>query len=331
MTINYNELPEIVCDYLNNLRIVKNRSPKTVYEYMIDIRMFSRFLHGGKSMSLTSQDLDQIDISGLDVSFYDTVTLRDAYMFLAYCADVRGDKEAARSRIVSAIRSFFKYLFVSNKLSHENYMQLLEAPRRRKSLPKHLSLDQSRELLSAVDGKNRARDYCILTLFLNCGLRLSELVGLNLSSIHDNTIRVVGKGNKERVIYLNEACLAALRDYLAQRPHEGVTDRDALFLSNRGKRISNRSVQYIVEAFLKKIGLDGQGYSTHKLRHTAATLMYQYGGADIRVLKDVLGHASINTTEIYTHVAPDQVKNAVEANPLSGEKQNKKPLPDKDE
>ncbi len=320
MNINYDELPQIVCDYLNNLRVVKNRSPKTVYEYMIDVRMFSRFLKAGKKNNISDEDLENTEIRDLTAEFYDKVTLSDAYIFLAYCADVRQDKESARCRIVSAIRSFYKYLYLNNKITHENYMEHLEAPKRKRSLPKHLTLDESRELLSSVDGKNRARDYCILTLFLNCGLRLSELVGLNISKVKEDSMIVTGKGNKERVIYLNDACKAAIADYLRQRPVEGVKDRDALFISNRGTRISNRTVQYIVEGFLKKIGLDGQGYSTHKLRHTAATLMYQYGGADIRVLKDVLGHENLNTTEIYTHVADDQVRRASESNPLAGER-----------
>ena len=322
MNIDYDTLPGIVCDYLNHLRVVKNRSPKTVYEYMIDIRMFSRFIKAGKKNDITADALERVDITDLSVSFYDAITLNDTYRFLAYCADVRRDKESARCRMVSAIRSFYKYLDLSNKLSHENYMQHLEAPKRKKALPKYLSLEQSKDLLSAIDGKNRARDYCMITLFLNCGLRLSELVGLNCSSIRCNTMTVTGKGNKERLIYLNDACMIALDDYMKQRPMDGVKDRDALFLSNRLTRISNRTVQYVVENFLKKIGLDGQGYSTHKLRHTAATLMYQYGGADIRVLKEVLGHENLNTTEIYTHVSNAQVRSVAESNPLSDVRHN---------
>lgn len=320
MVINYDELPQIVSEYLNHMRVVKNRSPKTVYEYMIDVRMFTRFLKAGKKMDLSEEALSQTDIRSVTADFYDRITLTDTYIFLTYCADVRKDKESARCRIVSAIRSFYKYLYLNNKLSHENYMEHLEAPKRKQSLPKYLTLDESRTLLSAIDGKNRARDYCIITLFLNCGLRLSELIGLDISDIREDSMTVTGKGNKERVIYLNDACKAALSDYLRQRPVEGVKDRDALFISNRGTRISNRTVQYVVENFLNKIGLGGQGYSTHKLRHTAATLMYQYGGADIRVLKDVLGHENLNTTEIYTHVANEQVRQATRSNPLASER-----------
>ena len=328
MVINYDELPQIVCEYLTHLRVVKNRSPKTVYEYMIDVRMFTRFMIAGKKMNISEYDLLQTDIRSVTPDFYDRVTLTDTYIFLTYCADVRKDKESARCRIVSAIRSFYKYLYLNNKLTHENYMEHLEAPKRKRALPKYLTLEESRDLLSAIDGKNRARDYCIITLFLNCGLRLSELVGLNIPDIKDDSVTVTGKGNKQRVIYLNEACKIAIADYLRQRPVEGIKDRDALFISNRGVRISNRTVQYVVENFLNKIGLGGQGYSTHKLRHTAATLMYQYGGADIRVLKDVLGHENLNTTEIYTHVADEQVRKASESNPLAKERRKTKQDPD---
>lgn len=317
MNIPFDELPPILTDYLNNLLIVRNRSEKTVYEYMIDIRMFTRYFVAGKNASISDEALENTDIRSVDANFYDLLTLQDAYSFLAYCANQRHDRESARCRIVAAIRSFYRYLFLSNKLTHENYMQMLETPKKKKSLPKYLSLDQSKELLSAIDGKNRARDYCMITLFLNCGLRLSELVNLNCRDFRENSIRLTGKGNKERIIYLNDACMVALNDYLRQRPVDGVKDKDALFLSNRLTRISNRTVQYIVENFLKKIGLDGQGYSTHKLRHTAATLMYQYGDADIRILKEVLGHENLNTTEIYTHVSGEQIRHATETNPLA--------------
>ncbi len=324
MTTDYSDLPVVLASFLRNLRVVKNRSPKTVYEYMINLRMFTRFIAANQNMKISDDELDAVDISKLDASFYDRLTLEDAYSFLAYCADVRQVKEAARARIVSAIRSFYKYLFISNQLTHDNVMQLLESPKQRKSLPKYLTLEQSKALLSSVSGKYRARDYCILVLFLNCGLRLSELVGLNCSDIQDNTMVVTGKGNKQRLIYLNDACLTALHVYMQQRPVDGVKDKDALFLSNRLTRISNRAVQYIVEEFLNKSGLAGKGFSTHKLRHTAATLMYQYGHTDIRVLKEILGHENLNTTEIYTHVVNEQMQYATDNNPLGSVRPNQK-------
>ena len=196
----------------------------------------------------------------------------------------------------------------------------------KKSLPKYLTLNQSIDLLESIDGKNRERDYCIITLFLNCGLRLAELVGLNLSDVFDNnTMRVIGKGNKERTIYLNSACVSALNDYLSVRAFgDDVKDKNALFLSRLKKRISPKTVQHIVNTFLERAGLGGRGLSTHKLRHTAATLMYQHGNVDVLVLKGILGHENIGTTEIYTHIVDDQLKSAVDANPLSAVKKSKK-------
>ena len=207
-----------------------------------------------------------------------------------------------------------------------NPAELLESPKVKQSLPKHLTLENSLELLNSVDGANERRDYCILTLFLNCGLRLSELCGLNLSDISsDGIMTVTGKGNKERAVYLNDSCLSAVKAYLAVRPNEGIvaTDRNALFISRNHRRISPKTVQHIVKTYLSKAGLGGMGFSTHKLRHTAATLMYQHGNVDIRVLKDILGHANLGTTQIYTHVSDAQIKRAVDANPLSNVKDKK--------
>ena len=194
-------------------------------------------------------------------------------------------------------------------------------PKKKSSLPKFLTLEQSIELLKNVDGPYKERDYCILTFFLNCGMRLSELVGININDIRsNNTLKVTGKGNKERIVYLNKACINALEKYLKVRPNSGLIDRNALFISKRKKRISPKTVQFIVYKYLSNIGLDGQGYSVHKLRHTAATLMYQYGNVDIRILKDILGHANLGTTEIYTHLSSKQIENAVSSNPLSNMK-----------
>ena len=200
---------------------------------------------------------------------------------------------------------------------------MLESPKVKNALPKHLSLEDSLELLASVDGPNKERDYCILTLFLNCGMRLSELCELNLSDIRaDGTMRLLGKGNKERIVYINDACDAAIKAYLAVRPNDAINfaDRNALFISRNKRRISNKTVQHIVKTYLEKAGLGGQGYSTHKLRHTAATLMYQHGNVDIRVLKDILGHSNLGTTQIYTHISDKQIKNAIDSNPLSNVK-----------
>ena len=235
-------------------------------------------------------------------------------------------KPATRARKVSTIRVFFKYLASKAKLIETNPAQNLETPKLDKRLPKYLSLEESRKLIEVTktaSDENKERDLAIITLFLNCGMRLSELVGINIKDINfsENKLNVIGKGNKERTIYLNKSCMDAINDYLKVRPHEGVKyeSKDALFLSKRKERISNRMVQEIVKRELAKAGLDLNKYSTHKLRHTAATLMYQYGHVDIRALQVLLGHESISTTEIYTHVNDEQVKDAVNKNPLANE------------
>ncbi|MBQ2135488.1 MAG: tyrosine-type recombinase/integrase, partial [Clostridia bacterium] len=249
-----------------------------------------------------------------------TITISDLYSYLVFCKDERGNNAATRARKTSTLRIFFKYLCNQTHQIETNPAEMLDSPKVKQSLPKHLTLENSFELLNAVDGPNKERDYCILVLFLNCGLRLSELCGLNLQSISsEGMLTVLGKGNKERVIYLNDACNEAIKAYLAVRPNDGipVTDRNALFISRNHRRISNKTVQHIVKSYLEKAGLGDKGFSTHKLRHTAATLMYQHGNVDIRVLKDILGHANLGTTQIYTHISNAQIKNAIDSNPLA--------------
>ena len=239
--------------------------------------------------------------------------------FLVFCKTDRDNTEKTRARKCSALRSFFNYLTNKTQLLETNPILQLEMPKSKKSLPKYLTLDQSLEMLNGVDGDHKERDFCILTLFLNCGFRLSELCGLNINDIRsDNTIRVLGKGNKERIVYLNSACLDAINRYLAVRPVDGVPaeHKKALFLSRLKRRISNKTVQHIVYQNLEKIGLSGQGYSVHKLRHTAATLMLK-NGVDTRALQEVLGHSNLNTTQIYTHLVNRNLEEAMQNHPLS--------------
>lgn len=310
-------LPELVRKYLNYLLGVKSKSQLTVLEYASDLRLFLKFVVRYRNLCDRSVDFDDINISLLDDDFICSISLDEAYAFLTYCRNERKNDNNARARKVVSIKRFFRYLEVNGYIK-VNRIAFLESPQTKKALPKYLTLEQSVMLLNSVDGKFKERDYCILTLFLNCGLRLSELIGINISHIKDNdTLVVLGKGNKERTIYLNDACLRAIRQYLAVRPADGVIDRDALFLSNRRTRISRQSVQKIVEGALKKCGLDGMGFSTHKLRHTAATLMYQHGNVDPLQLKEILGHENLATTEIYTHVIDEQLKKAVDSNPLN--------------
>ncbi len=315
---DFDTLPPLVLDYIRYLEVVKNKSPLTVTEYASDIRMFFRFLLKSRGIVDDNVPFDETDISNVDIDIIKTVTLMDAYSFLSYCRNERDNEAVTRARKAVAIKRFFRYLSVQTKIIEDNPLQELDSPKIKKSLPKYLTLEQSLDLLGCVDGKYKERDYCIITLFLNCGLRLAELVSLNYINIRtDNTMKVTGKGNKERIVYLNDACIKAIKKYMSVRPVDGVKDKDALFISRNMRRINPRTVQNIVLKFLDRSGLSGQGYSVHKLRHTAATLMYQYGDVDILLIKEILGHENLSTTEIYTHIVDSQLKGAVDANPLS--------------
>ena len=317
-------LPQLVISFVNYQLTVKNKSELTVLEYASDLRTFFRFLKIHKNNLLSDSELDQIEISDIDESFIKTIRISDIYAFLAFCQINLGNSPKTRARKVSAIRMFFKFLS-SQGIIEENPAQDLDSPNVRKSLPKYLTLEQSRDLLDAVDGQFFERDYCIITFFLNCGIRLAELVSLNLTSIRpDNSVRIIGKGNKERIIYLNDACVHALNRYLQVRPRDGLKDRNALFISRQKNRISRRNVQVIVKKYLENAGIIEEGYSVHKLRHTAATLMYQHGNVDVLLLKEILGHENLSTTQIYTHVANEQIKSAVAANPLASKKSKRK-------
>ena len=305
------EMPEIVRQYALYYRNIKGRAPKTVNEYCSDLRTFFRFMKHFRGYVSQDTPMEEIPIDDIDLEFIRSITTMDIFEFMNYAADGRSNMSSTRQRKSSSLKSFFNYLTVHEGLLNSNPTENLTPPKKAKTLP--------RELLNAVDGPDKERDYCILTLFLNCGMRLSELVSINMSDvIHNNsTLRIVGKGSKERIVYLNDACLASIDAYVRVRPKDDVKDKNALFISNRGTRISPKTVQAMVNKYLTKIGLGGAGYSVHKLRHTAATLMYQYGNVDIRVLQDILGHENLGTTEIYTHTSSKQMEEAVNANPLS--------------
>lgn len=317
----YEDVPKYISDFLEYMSGIKNRSNSTLREYYYDLRNTFKYLKliktGYKDKQITPELLENTDISSLDVNFLKKIELQDLHKYMNYLSSIQFDKPTTRSRKVSAIKSFFNYATLKNKILDLNPAIELETPKLPKRLPKYLNLDESISLLQSVSGDFKERDFCILTLFLNCGLRLSELVNINMYSIRDNILTVVGKGDKERSIYLNDACQKALRRYIAVRPTDNLKDRDALFISKRGTRISRRMVEVMVKKYIISAGLDPRKYSPHKLRHTAATLMHKYGGVDIRALQQVLGHESISTTEIYTHVDSDEVKNAIESNPLN--------------
>jgi len=317
-TMSDYEMPLILRDFLNYLQTIKGKSINTVKVYFYDLRVFFRFLKIHRNLVDEKLEFDKIDICDVDIELIKTVTLSDLYAFMSYVSNSRDNTAYARARKVASLKSFFNYLHNKAKLIDSNPASELESPKILKRLPRYLNIEESKQLLSSVDsGTFSERDYAMLTLFLNCGLRLSELVGININNIKNNTLTVIGKGDKERSIPLNSACMEAIDAYMKVRPVNGVKDKNALFLSSRKQRISKESVQKIVKKYIKQAGLDPQRYSTHKLRHTAATLMYRYGKVDIRTLQELLGHESISTTEIYTHLDNGQLKDAVEKNPLS--------------
>lgn len=321
------ECPDFIRDFLTYNEIIKGKSSKSVEQYYSDLRTFFRYILLVRGKAPQGIPFNKIDISGADIELVRSVAVSDLYGFMVYCKEDLKNNTATRARKTSTLRLFFKYMSVQTHRLDSNPADLLEAPKIKQSLPKFLSLEDSLELLNSVDGENERRDYCILTIFLNCGLRLSELCGLNLSDItSDGTMTVTGKGNKERMVYLNDSCKTAIKRYLEVRPHEGLTaeSKNALFISRNHKRISPRTVEHIVSEYIEKAGLGGKGLSTHKLRHTAATLMYRHGHVDIRVLKDILGHANLGTTQIYTHVSDEQIKSAIDSNPLSSVKNKAK-------
>jgi len=312
------EMPPVLRDFLSYLQTIKGKSANTVVVYFYDLRVFFRFLKIHKNLADSKTDFDKIDICDIGVDLLKTVNLSDLYAFMSYVSNSRDNTSYARARKVASLKSFFNYLTNKAKLLDSNPAGELESPKIIKRLPRYLNIDESKQLLSSIGGEHAERDFAIVTLFLNCGMRLSELVGINLNNIKNETLTVIGKGNKERSIPLNDACVKAINAYLRVRPADGVKDRNALFLSERKRRISKETVQKIVKKYIKQAGLDPQRYSTHKLRHTAATLMYKYGNVDIRALQELLGHESIATTEIYTHLDKQQLKDAVDKNPLSG-------------
>lgn len=311
------QAPGVLRDFLTYHETIQGHSKKTVDEYFLDLRTFFRYLKLEKNVVPRSTEFDQISIDDITVEFVASVSLTDVYGFMNFLSRDRNLGAPARARKISAIRSFYKYLTVKAKLIPENPMQDLDSPRLKKSLPRYLDLDQSIQLLESVQGVNQERDYCILTLFLNCGLRISELIGLNIKDIQGDQLRVLGKGNKERIVFLNDACQQAISNWLDIRSTRGSADPNALFISSQSrKRISKSAVEKLVKKHLTVAGLDSSQYSPHKLRHTAATLMLQ-NGVDVRTLQEVLGHDNLNTTQIYTHVDNDNLRTAAKANPLA--------------
>ena len=310
------DVPQDVKNFLSYLINIKGKSEKTVNEYYYDLRTFFRFMKCHRLIS-SFDEFDEIDTSDITTDFIREIDINDLYEYLMYANSDRDNNANSRARKVSSLKSFFNYMSAKAHLLDINITKELDSPKIPSKLPVFLSLDESRNLLENIDGEFKIRDYCIITLFLNCGMRLSELVGININDIHGDRLTVVGKGNKQRTVYLNAACKSAIKNYMEVRPKDNVQDRKALFLSKQKTRISNNMVYRIVKKNIMRAGLDESLYSPHKLRHTAATLMYKYGNVDVRALQEILGHEHLSTTQIYTHIDEEQLKDAIDRNPLS--------------
>lgn len=318
MYLNYSDLcPAPMSDFLEYMLSIRGRSAKTVSEYFLDLRTFYRFLVIRYNLSSQVDVFDEIDINPVTLDTLKKVKIMDLHAFIGFIDRERNNSNRTKARKIACLRSFFKYLYSIVRLISVNPAVDLESPKKNSRLPVALTLDESKDMLSSINGTNEERDYAIITLFLNCGLRLSELISINIDKIKGDTLTVVGKGNKERTIYLNDVCIKAIEDYLAVRPEANPGHENALFLSNRKTRFTQRGVQHMVDKYLNEAGLSGKHYSPHKLRHTAATLMYQYGHVDIRALQELLGHESVSTTQIYTHIDKKQLREAVNLNPLN--------------
>lgn len=330
--MDYTDIPDIVKSFLTYHETIKGHSQKTADEYYLDLRTFFRFLKISRGYVDKNVDFNSIIIKDIDLDFIKSVTLYEVYEFLSYLSRERviehngailgsGLSASSRARKIATIRSFYKYLSTKVNLIDENPLQNLDSPKVLKALPKFLSLEESEKLLNSINGKNSMRDYCILLLFLSCGLRISEVVNLNISDFRYDHLIILGKGNKERVVYLNDICLSAINDYMKIRNSVSTSEKRALFLSVRGTRITKSTIHSLVKKHLSAAGIDANKYSAHKLRHTAATLML-HNGVDVRTLQELLGHEHLNTTQIYTHVENKDLREAAQLSPFNGFKKN---------
>lgn len=320
--------PLILIDYLNYLKSIKGLSKSTIKEYTYDLEAFIEFQLIRKLYNNDRQDyMDNFNPSKINEyaneNFFENLNIQDFYAFLSYLDNHKNDTATTRSRKISAIKSFYKYMYSEIEIIDNNVADKLTNPKISQRQPIYLTLNETEILLATISKEQneflRARDMAIVFTFLTTGMRLSELVSIDLSDVNKDNFKIIGKGNKERTVYLTSNCQELINIYIIKRSEYLKDDSiNALFVSTRKKRISNRTVQATIDKYLEKAGFDTKIYSTHKLRHTAATLMYKYGNVDIRALKDILGHASVSTTQIYTHLDDDDLKDAVNKNPLSG-------------
>ena len=304
-----NKTCPLVEQYLDYLLIIKNRSENTILEYRTYLLMFFSYI-----MKLRDINFIYINFEQVNLEFIKSISLQDMYSFISYCQKSLNSSAGTRARKIVSIRQFWKYLKTKAHVIDSNIAEELETPKLPKRIPKYLNLEESVRLL--LECKKSTRDHCIITIFLNCALRLSELASLNIDQVDNDILSIVGKGNKERKIFLTPAAKKAINDWMHIRNSMNI-DNNALFISRNNNRITTKAIQNIVKKYVISSGLDPKSISTHKLRHTAATLMYKYGKVDIRSLQQILGHESVATTEIYTHIDEHKLQSAVNSNPLA--------------
>lgn len=313
------DVPIYMIDFMNYLKTIKGLSSSTVNEYYYDCRLFLKYIKIRKNpYKYDLENIDDIDIKYFSLDDLEKINLIDIHSYISYRDNNRDNNSTTRARKISSLRTFYKYMVNVTGQIKNNPTSNLETPKIKKRNPVYLTLDESTKLLETIaEEKNiftRKRDFSIVLTFLTTGIRLSELSSMNINTIKDLQFSVIGKGNKERIVYMTEACKMALDDYINVRPQ--ITGEEALYLSNRNNRMSNRAIQHMLDKYLLKCGFDVKIYSPHKLRHTAATLMYKEG-VDIRTLQKILGHTSVATTQIYTHVEDNDMRKAINFSPLS--------------
>lgn len=316
--IRNDDIPQILSDYLSYMTVVKGKSINTVNQYGYDLKNFLNYIN----CKFNNLDISTTNLSSdFDINLLKKITLSDLYDYTAYLYNNHSNNDNYIARKVSCLKSFFSYLTVKTDFLKENPAEHLERPKIKQRLPKYLTLDESVSFLKAIDGPYKERDFAMFVIFLTCGLRVSELTGINIKDINysQQSLRVIGKGNKERFVFLNDMCIKAIESYMLVRPNEHLLGdaRNALFISSKMTRITPRSVERICKKYFEAAGVDAERFSPHKLRHTAATIMYRDGNVDIRTLQEILGHSNLATTQLYTHIKNDDMKSAAENNPLS--------------